>query len=169
MDINRFSYAQLMLDATFDICNIFRTKTTRLFNPYIFVGGGAFYRFAVAGKDAFVGYGARLGGGIDIRLSELVDLTLELQDNALHNKFNTLTELDKGTDRSLEYHGDDGLYYGGEILKIKKPFRWDDNISALIGVKFNLGSVKKRAAAKQACVDALAAAEPMKHWRNAVF
>ena len=156
--INRFTYAQAVLDATFDICNIFRHRETRLLNPYLFVGAGAFYRFSVAGKDAFFGPTVRLGGGLDIRLSELVDLTLELQDNGMHNKFNTLTELDKGPDYSKDYHGDDGLYYGGEILKIKKPFRWDDNVAALIGVKFNLGSVKKRNAARQACTEAAAAA-----------
>lgn len=156
--IHRFGYGQLMVDATFDICNMFRQRATRLFNPYLFVGAGAFYRLAVEGKDAFFGPAVRLGGGLDIRLSELVDLTLELQDNGLHNKFNTLTELDKGTDPVTEYHGDDGLYYGGEILKIKKPFRWDDNIAALIGVKFNFGAVKNRKAAKAAC-EAAAAAE----------
>ena len=157
--INRFTYAQAVLDATFDICNIFRQKDSRLLNPYLFLGAGAFYRFSVAGKDAFFGPTVRLGGGLDIRLSELVDLTLELQDNGMHNKFNTLTELDKGNDWGTEYHGDDGLFYGGEVLHIKKPFRWDDNVAALIGVKFNFGSVKKRNAARQACNDALAAAE----------
>ncbi len=167
-DINRYCYGQLVVDATFDICSIFRENAKRLLNPYLFVGGGAFYRFAVNGKDAFFGPVVRLGGGLDIRLSELVDLTLELQDNGMHNKFNTLTELDRGphvgTEEqnkywSSEYHGDDGLYYGGEILKIKKPFRWDDNVAALIGLKFNLGAVKKRNAARHACAEALAAAE----------
>ncbi len=156
--IHRFGYGQLMVDATFDICNMFREKATRLFNPYLFVGAGAFYRLAVEGKPAFFGPAVRLGGGLDIRLSELVDLTLELQDNGMHNKFNTLTAADKGTDPGTEYHGDDGLYYGGEILKIKKPFRWDDNIAALIGVKFNFGAVKARKAHKEACAAAAAAA-----------
>ena len=157
--IHKFNYGQAVVDATFDICSIFRENAKRLLNPYLFVGAGAFYRFGVEGKDGFFGPVVRLGGGLDIRLSELVDLTLELQDNGMHNKFNTLTELDKGTDWGTEYHGDDGLYYGGEVLHIKKPFRWDDNVAALIGIKFNFGAVKKRNAARHACAEALAAAE----------
>ena len=159
MSIHQFNYGQLALDATFDICNIFRQKETRFLSPYVFVGAGAFYRFAVENKDAFLGPLVRLGGGLEFRLNELIDLTLELQDNALHNKFNTLTAADTGTDRANEYHGDDGLYYGGEVLHIKKPFRWGDNIAALIGLKFNIGSMKKRNAARHACAEALAAAE----------
>lgn len=151
MSIHRFGYAQLAADAMFDICNIFRHKETRLANPYLFVGAGAFLRFATEGKPAFFGPLVRLGTGIDFRVNELIDISFELQDNALHNKFNTLTAADKGTDWDNEYHGDDGLYYGGEVLKIKKPFRWDDNVTALVGIKFNLGSVKKRAAARENC------------------
>ena len=158
-DINRFAYGQLAVDATFDILNIFRHREKRIISPYVFVGAGAFYRFPVNGKAGFFGPMGRLGGGLEFRLSELVDLTLELQDNGMHNKFNTLTELDKGTDWGTEYHGDDGQFYGGEILHIEKPFRWDDNVAALIGLKFNLGSVKKRNAARHACAEALAAAE----------
>ena len=156
--INRFGYGQAVLDATFDILNIFRQKEMRRVNPYIFLGGGAYYRFAVAGKEADLGPAARLGGGLRLYLNEKINIVFELQNNALDNKFNTLTELDKADDWNSGYHGDDGLYYGGEILKITKPFRWDDNVAALVGVKYNFGSVKKRAAAKAACMDALAAA-----------
>ena len=156
--INRFGYGQAVLDATFDILNIFRQKEMRRVNPYIFLGGGAYYRFAVAGKEADLGPAARLGGGLRLYLNEKINIVFELQNNALDNKFNSLTDLDKADDLNSGYHGDDGLYYGGEILKITKPFRWDDNVAALVGVKYNFGSVKKRAAAKAACMDALAAA-----------
>ena len=156
MSIHRFGYAQATVDAKFDILNMFRFVDTRIVSPYIFAGAGLNYRFPVESKEAFLGPAVRLGGGLEFRLSNLVDLTLELQDNALHNKFNTLTAADTGTDRANEYHGDDGLYYGGEVLLIKKPFRWDDNIAALVGLKFNIGANKKRIAAAAA---ALAAAE----------
>lgn len=154
MSIHRFGYVQLAGDAMFDICNMFRYNPTRVVNPYVFAGLGANLRFAVEGKKAFFGPLFRLGGGLDFRLNELVSLSLELQDNMLHNKFNTLTAADKGTDHYTEYHGDDGLYYGGEVLKIKKPFRWDDNVAALVGVKVNLGPARKRASAHAAEVAA---------------
>ena len=137
--INRFNYAQAALDATIDICNIFRYKEVRALNPYLFLGAGAYYRLATADAAASIGPAVRLGAGIDIRLSSLVDLTLELQDNALDNKFNTL---------------DDNWLYTGDILKIKKPFQWDDNFAALVGLKFNIGAAKKRKAAAIAAAEA---------------
>ena len=136
-------YAQLGLDATFDICNIFKYKETRFLSPYIFVGAGANYRLATADAAACFGPAVRAGLGFDFRLSELVDLSLEFQDNALSNKFNTV---------------DDNKIFGGEILNWKKPFQWDDNFAALIGLKFNFGSVKKRAAARAAAEAAAAEA-----------
>ena len=39
--IGRFGYAQLGLDAMFDIGNMFRYKETRFLSPYFFVGGAA--------------------------------------------------------------------------------------------------------------------------------
>ncbi|MBR3744579.1 MAG: OmpA family protein [Bacteroidales bacterium] len=134
-NLNAFYYGQLALDATFDICNIFRYKETRFFNPYIFLGAGANYRLAANDQAGSFSPAVRAGLGFDFRLSELVDLSLEFQDNALNNKFNTL---------------EDNTYFGGEILKIKKPFKWDDNFAALIGLKFNIGSVKKKAAVRAA-------------------
>ena len=141
--VSKYGYGQLGLDATFDILNMFRYKATRVINPYIFVGGAANYRFKVNNADPHFGVGVRGGLGFDFRLSELVDLSLELQDNLLGNKFNTL---------------DDNKIFGGNILNWKKPFQWDDNFAALIGLKFNFGAVKARAAALAAAEAAAAEA-----------
>lgn len=132
---NPFYYAQAALDATIDICNIFRYRETRFLNPYIFLGAGANYRFAANDQPGSISPAVRAGLGFDFRLSELVDLSLEFQDNALNGKFNTL---------------DDNTYFGGEILKIKRPFKWDDNFAALLGLKFNIGAANKRAAVRAA-------------------
>ena len=131
--LNPFYYGQVALDATFDICNIFKYKEPRFFNPYIFLGAGANYRLAANDQAGSFSPAVRAGLGFDFRLSELVDLSLEFQDNALNNKFNTL---------------DDNAIFGGEIIGWKRPFKWDDNFAALIGLKFNIGSVKKKAAAR---------------------
>ena len=79
-------YGQIGLDATFDICNIFKYKETRFLSPYIFLGAAANYRLATADADAFFGPAVRAGLGFDFRLSDLVDLSLEFQDNAMSNK-----------------------------------------------------------------------------------
>ena len=134
-NLGKFFYGQAALDATFDICNIFKYKETRFLSPYIFLGAGANYRLAANDQAASFSPAVRAGLGFDFRLSDLVDLSLEFQDNALNNKFNTL---------------DDNAIFGGEILNIKRPFKWDDNFAALIGLKFNIGSVKKKAAVKAA-------------------
>ena len=133
--LGKFFYAQAALDATIDICNIFKYKETRFLSPYIFVGGGANYRFAANNQAASISPAVRAGLGFDFRLSDLVDLSLEFQDNALNNKFNTL---------------DDNALFGGEILKIKRPFKWDDNFAALLGLKFNIGAASKKAAVRDA-------------------
>ncbi len=119
----KFNYAQVGLDAMIDICNIFNYNDERFFSPYVFIGGAGNYRFAVNGKDAYFGPGVRAGLGFNFRLGEKMSLALELQDNALNNKFNTL---------------DDNKIFGGNILNWKRPFQWDDNFAALIGLKFNL-------------------------------
>ncbi|MBQ9583706.1 MAG: OmpA family protein [Bacteroidales bacterium] len=142
-EIGKLNYAQLALDATVDICNIFKYKETRFLSPYIFLGAGAAYRFAANNTAACITPAVRAGLGFDFRFSDLVGLSLEFQDNGLSNKFNTL---------------DDNEFYGGEILHIKRPFKWDDNFAALVGLKFNIGSVKKKAAAKAAAEQAAAIA-----------
>lgn len=118
-----FNYLQLGVDAVVDICNIFGYSDTRFLNPYIFLGTGSNYRFPVEDNAGFMGVVVRAGAGLDFRLSPSVKLALELQDNGLNNKFNTL---------------DDNEYYGGDILHWKRPFKWDDVFTALVGLKFDL-------------------------------
>ena len=123
--INKFNYAQLGLDATFDILNIFRERADRGISPYIFVGGAGYYRFKGANADSGLGFGVRGGLGANLRLSDKVTLSVEVVDNALSNKFNTL---------------DDNVYaFGNTPLQFKRPFPWDANIAALVGVKFYIG------------------------------
>ena len=87
--------------------------------------------------------GVRAGLGFDFRISDGVKIALELQDNGLNNQFNTL---------------DDNEIYGGNILWIKRPFKWDDNFAALLGLKFDLGANAKRRAALAAAEAAAAEA-----------
>lgn len=121
--IGKFNYAQAGLDAVIDICNLFNYNEERFFSPYIFVGGAGNYRLAVKDVKAYFGPGVRAGLGFDFRVSDKMKVAIELQDNALNNNFNSL---------------DDNTYFGGDILMWKRPFKWDDNFAALIGVKFAL-------------------------------
>ena len=140
--IGKFNYAQLGLDAMFDICNMFSYKESRFVSPYVFVGGAANYRFPVEQVEGFFGPGVRAGLGVNFRLATGVHLGLELLDNALSNKWNTL---------------DDNEFFGGDILYWKRPFRWDDNFAALLGLKFDFGANAKRKAAVVAAAEAAAA------------
>ena len=141
--IGKFNYAQLGLDAMFDICNLFGYKSTRFLNPYVFLGAAANYRFAVNNVDAYFGPAVRAGLGFNVRLSDAVKFVIELQDNAQGNKFNTL---------------DDDAIFGGNILKWKRPFKWDDNFAALAGLKIDLSAGKRKAAAAAAAAAAAEAA-----------
>lgn len=119
----KLNYVQVGFDAVADICNIFNYKEERFFSPYVFLGVAGSYRMAIDNEKAYFGPGVRAGLGFDIRLGNSMKLAIELQDNALNNKFNTL---------------DDNSYYGGDIIHMKRPFKWDDNFAALIGLKFAL-------------------------------
>ena len=106
--INKFNYGQLGLDATFDILNIFRQRADRGISPYLFLGGAGYYRFKGDNADKGFGFGARGGLGANVRLSDLVTLSVEVVDNALSNKFNTL---------------DDNEYAFGNLpIQFKRPF-----------------------------------------------
>ncbi len=122
-NVAKFNYAQIGLDAMIDICNIFNYNDERFFSPYVFLGGAGNYRFAVKNEAGYFGPGVRAGLGFNFRLGEKMSLAIELQDNALNNKFNTKN---------------DNWVFGGNILNWKRPFQWDDNFAALIGLKFNL-------------------------------
>ncbi len=119
----KLNYAQVGIDAVADICDIFSYNPDRFFSPYVFLGVAGNYRFSVDNVKSNFGPGVRAGLGFDFRVSEKMKIAIELQDNALSNDFNTLN---------------DNTYFGGNILKWKRPFKWDDNFAALIGVKFAL-------------------------------
>lgn len=146
--IYKFNYGQLNLDAVIDLCNIFKFRSERLFNPYVFAGIGGNVRFnndeAQAQKAHFqelpnnylwdgsvVSFTARYGGGIDIRLSDAVKLGIEVADNVLSDHFNSK----------------DGDY---------KP-DFDYNLNALIGLKFCFGQAKAKADGIAAAAAAAAA------------
>ena len=151
--IYKFNYGQLNLDGVFDICNMFKFKSTRTINPYIFVGIGGNvrfnnseanaiktahpqYSFDYAWSDPTISFTGRFGGGIDFRLSDAVRISLEVVDNVLTDKFNSKK---------------------GESFQIGKlNLDFDYNISALLGLKFTFGQANKKAAAIAA---AAAAAE----------
>ena len=142
--IGKFNYAQLGLDAKFDICNIFNVNAARFFSPYVFLGGLGNYRFAANEQNGKLSAGARVGLGFNFRLTDGIKLALEFQDNGLTNEFNTL---------------DDNEYYGGNILYWKRPFRWDDNFAALLGLKFDLCNGATKAVASAATGTAVAVAD----------
>ena len=120
-------YAQLGLDAMFDIANMFNYNSHRFINPYVFLGAAGNYRFETTDVKGFFGPAVRAGLGFAIRLDDVAKLVIELQDNALSNKFNTL---------------DDNEIFGGNYLGWKRPFKWDDNFAALIGLQFSVGGKK---------------------------
>jgi outer membrane protein OmpA-like peptidoglycan-associated protein len=142
--ICKFGYAQLGVDAMVDICNIFGYNPARFFSPYVFLGGAAGYRFPVEQVKGFFAPGVRAGLGFDFRLTDAIKLALEFQDNAQSNKWNTL---------------DDNEFFGGDILHWKRPFRWDDNFAALVGLKFNLCNGATKAVASAATGTAVAVAD----------
>ena len=125
-----FNFIQANIDATVDICSIFAGfRSARLLNPYILVGVGANGRF---GNDGAVGIKDRLtpgyvwdgtkfsptgraGVGLDIRLSDQIDLNLEVNSNILTDKFNS---------------------------KVGSAVDFQHN--ALIGLKFNFGKPKAK-------------------------
>ena len=100
-------YAQLGLDAMFDIANMFNYNSHRFINPYVFLGAAGNYRFETSDVKGFFGPAVRAGLGFAIRLDDVAKLVIELQDNALSNKFNTL---------------DDNEIFGGNYLGWKRPF-----------------------------------------------
>lgn len=137
-----FNFAQLALDATIDICNIFGYKA-RVLNPYVFAGvGGVGYlkNNAPVANAAINKYWepvklstvARAGAGFDIRLSDLLAIELEYVYNAQSDWFNSKT---------------------GSYL--------DHQHSVLAGLKFNFGQAAgaKRAAEAAAAAATAAAAQ----------
>ena len=118
-------YLQLGADAVFDLLNIFNYNPTRFISPYAFLGAAGNYRFETTDAKGFFGPAVRAGLGFAFRLDDVAKLVIELNDNALSNKFNTL---------------DDNEIFAADVLNWKRPFKWDDNFSALIGLQFDLSS-----------------------------
>ena len=127
--VYKYDFAQLALDATFDICNIFNVNASRLLSPYVYVGVGGNARFnndeAIALSQNFDGFkylwdgtkfsvAGRAGVGFDIRLSDAVKLNLEGGLNVLSDHFNSKK---------------------AETTKLPMDYQY----TALVGVKIALG------------------------------
>ena len=136
-----FTFGQLAVDATVDICSIFSGYKARLLNPYVFLGvGGVGYLANGADKTKVDRYWdpvkistvARAGAGADIRLSDLLAIELEYIYNAQSDDFNSKT---------------------GSYL--------DHQHNVLAGLKFNFGQYAgaKKAAEAAAAAAAAAAAQ----------
>ena len=141
----KFNFAQVALDATFDLCNIFGYKE-RVLNPYVFLGVGG-VGYLKNGADNSANYYAkywepvkfntvaRAGLGVDIRLTDLLAIEIEAVENFHSDKFNS-----KAGEYALET---------------------DQQINLLAGLKFNFGAAagKKKAAEAAAAAAAAAAAQ----------
>lgn len=121
----KFNYAQLGVDAMWDICNTFNYKWSRVVNPYIFAGPGLNVRFNnkeaqqyasafptpnnlwKSGVLALIG---RAGVGVVFRCSDLVGINFEVVDNFCSDGFNSLAD-----------------------------HKVDQHLTALVGVKFSFG------------------------------
>ena len=127
-----FNYVEGGLDVVFNLANLFGGyKHNRVFNPFVFVGGGVVYAFnngaldvktvepasyfANLWYDSLVAPAARVGVGADIRLSDCLALTLEVNDNITSDRFNS-----------------------------KRAGNPDYQFNALAGLKFTFGKPYKR-------------------------
>ena len=95
----KFNYLQGAFDLTLNLAQLLGYKHDRVFNPFIFIGGGAAYGFkngannitktnpkeyfALLWEKNLITPVARVGLGADFRLSDAVALTLEVNDNVL--------------------------------------------------------------------------------------
>lgn len=124
-----YNYVQGTVDAVFDLCNIFAPyKYNRTLNPYLLLGVGGNYAFnnddATAIKEqldpdyywekSLVSLVGRGGAGLSIRLSDCVDIDVEVNTNLLSDKFNS-----------------------------KPGSKLDFQTNALVGLKFNFGRGRK--------------------------
>ena len=125
----KFNYGQISVDAVFDICNIFKYRSDRFFNPYVYLGPGMNYRFNNDATNLNYGWQgnvacitARVGIGANFRVNNAIKISLEAGDNILSDRFNSV----------------DDSYL----------FNKDHNISVLVGVKFSFDQAKKMAASR---------------------
>ena len=105
LEVYKFNYLQGAFDLTLNLAQLFGYKHDRVFNPFLFIGGGAAYGFnngannitktnpkeyfALLWEKNLITPVARVGLGADFRLSDAVALTLEVNDNVLSDKFNS--------------------------------------------------------------------------------
>ena len=105
LEVYKFNYLQGAFDLTLNLAQLLGYKHDRVFNPFVFIGGGAAYGFkngannitktnpkeyfALLWEKNLITPVARVGIGADFRLSDAVALTLEVNDNVLSDKFNS--------------------------------------------------------------------------------
>ena len=149
LEVYKFNYAQGNVDLVLDLANLISYNHKRVFNPYVFLGGGAAFAFnngatkvtktepksyfAYLWDKNMITPAARAGIGAAIRLSDAVALTLEVNENVLSDKFNS-----------------------------KKVGHPDFQFNALAGLKINFGKTTRPSAkylAELAAAEAAAAAE----------
>ena len=149
LEVYKFNYLQGAFDLTLNLAQLFGYKHDRVFNPFVFIGGGAALGFrngannvtktnpkeyfALLWTGKMITPVARVGLGADFRLSDAVALTLEVNDNILSDKFNS-----------------------------KKVGHPDFQFNALAGLKINFGKTTRPSAkylAELAAAEAAAAAE----------
>ena len=149
LEVYKFNYLQGAFDLTLNLAQLLGYKHDRVFNPFIFIGGGAAYGFkngannitktnpkeyfALLWEKNLITPVARVGLGADFRLSDAVALTLEVNENVLSDKFNS-----------------------------KKVGHPDFQFNALAGLKINFGKTTRPSAkylAELAAAEAAAAAE----------
>ena len=149
LEVYKFNYLQGAADLTLNLAQLFGYKHDRVFNPFVFIGGGAALGFrngannvtktnpkeyfALLWTGKMITPVARVGLGADFRLSDAVALTLEVNDNILSDKFNS-----------------------------KKVGHPDFQFNALAGLKVNFGKTTRPSAkylAELAAAEAAAAAE----------
>lgn len=149
LEVYKFNYLQGAADLTLNLAQLFGYKHDRVFNPFVFIGGGAALGFrngannvtktnpkeyfALLWTGKMITPVARVGLGADFRLSDAVALTLEVNDNILSDRFNS-----------------------------KKVGHPDFQFNALAGLKINFGKTTRPSAkylAELAAAEAAAAAE----------
>ena len=149
LEVYKFNYLQGAFDLTLNLAQLFGYKHDRVFNPFVFIGGGAAFGFnngankvtktnpkeyfALLWTGKMITPVARVGLGADFRLSDAVALTLEVNDNILSDRFNS-----------------------------KKVGHPDFQFNALAGLKINFGKTTRPSAkylAELAAAEAAAAAE----------
>ena len=149
LEVYKFNYLQGAFDLTLNLAQLLGYKHDRVFNPFVFLGGGVAYGFkngannitktnpkeyfAYLWEKNMVTPVARVGLGADFRLSDAVALTLEVNENVLSDKFNS-----------------------------KKVGHPDFQFNALAGLKINFGKTTRPSAkylAELAAAEAAAAAE----------